>query len=1484
MSNYKDLYDKPTVLSNDSVVSTESVEAINDKTDLGFVQVSDVLGNLHGKGDGINVVEDSELKINTVSATIGDASKISAEKPFGSYFSNYSQNFNDITRKDFTLDLVPDIGGAIVIASPSDPSITWNRVLGAQDFSDIGDFTVDGRNLIFYKQPSGAFTIQYDGIFPVFGTEFSNGYRPNVYPSPELLEAHPELRPELAFNGNGRYKITFTKTNKNNRLEIFGSNLNLGFNPILLNYISSSSYIPVPQEYISIWVKREDEDYFSKMECINIFIMSDYEVEIDTEEAIDLQNDTLILVLSNVSITDMLQATTELLFKHNHDQHSITSQINHAALQGLIPVSDKTGVLYGGSLIKGNDHPQYLNREGYNPLDVGTQGNGMVGDLAMLSTDPASAFNNILADSNRIFFGSSSNGVSLKYKASSDALLVYSAANGLELETYDPIGSQGKNSFCLSLNGHQLFNYKIAGVPYLSIGSSSKKIRFSNNAGDELADIIVNKVSTDDAEIAGDAVVTDSGSIIISEIKFAHDALVPGLEVTSANPAKKISVVPETTFADINIILGEATTFKILTQFVLPTNAKLAFGGDLELATNYLEVATVGTETTLQLVSEVGFRIKNTGRRKGLNLGDTITDEYASLYAAASGGAGSTPSDSDVYLESHLGGIYMLKSTNKDHVQDDRIYRWKTGSPDERVDNLKEWPRSNLFAGIGSFRYVNVGLSNLTEKKGVQFGLSNSIYVTGPGTACPTGWMVLESQNGVVLVNSSSDATDCSSLSYNDLTAGDIQSFGSIISQKDLSAGQNLIVSNKSTTKSLEVTEALLVGEDARIKGELTVERTINALSDVVFKTNIEILGEANIKTKLITGLMEVNGLATFNELARFSAAMDVDGDLTLGGTLRVDGRGVFNSRLSATEFTTDLAIMNEATVKGAFKTESSAEIAGNLQVNGNLSTNLAIFSELGFSTPAFVNSKTLNVSGDAAVAQSLTVEGETRLRDDVQIGATGTNLTVNADSTFTSPATFTQGMEVFGATEMGGNLNVNGGTTLNAAVSILSRLSVVGETTIDANTSINGELTTSYLSVENSSEFLGPIVAKAGATLSSASVTDDFAVSGTSIFTGEVSFNDRVKVYGSSEFSGTIVSNASVEIKSALSVVGAINCSASITAATGSVIAGSLQVINNSNFQKSAVFQATVQVESLIVDNNALINGDLSVAQNISCDFIRILSGFETAALDVFGTANFHGTLNARSEVFFKSTLELSGKLTVKSEIEAQGAISGESLSISDTSSFEGNAVFEANLQADAITVSNNITSGRTILAENIRANSGFEAGTGSISTFATTNVIGAFTQSSPNQLFTVAGDAKFAKSLEVPTATITSVLNIGTGNSLISIGSNKIEVGSATTRGKIFTGELYATKIFGQEANVYIPSEAYATNPSLALALNNQKFVKIDNTYVENVGVFRGPVLMNGELYVNAIKRLTPKINPKTGIMSDAIELVAMAAYYDP
>ena len=1012
MSHFGQIYEKPPIHLIDGVVREKTIMEFAYQIEAGFEAVGDLIGNAHGLG--VQTAEHSRF-INSLSSAIGDMDKVSQNEPFGVSFSSYIQNFvNDGTKKDYTLDIIPDLGtpGSVTINAPDDASVTWTHRNTLEGLTSEGDYNISGRVITFYQVPTNLFSIIYDGDYPSFSST-SSGYMPNVYPSPELVESGVVTKPLLNRVSNGRLRVEVPQTNYNSEGKAFGANLELEFNTSISQYISSIGATECPQELISAWVKSGSE--YKRIDSSSIYILSNTVFEIDTDEEIDVQNDIVLMVFSNVTVGDLIKDLYTFLRTHNHDKQDITSSIGHGNLINLIPVSSNPDIIYGGSTTTGSDHPQYIHREGYTDSDPGTYNNALLGDLFIASIDPTSLFNNILSDSNRLTFGSTSEGISLKHRAVERDLLLYSPENGLTIST--KTGAL-KQSTALNLNGHEFYDHD----GDLAIQPDSGLLKIAKDET-TLADMMLDTLTS--VAIISEAAVLDS--MLINGILFSED----NLDVKVDGPGL-FNIQSETWINDFGGV------------YTLDANSFIRFG-DTSTFFTLLDTNTAG------FVSANPLTLANTGKNTGVS-SKKDDKEYFNIYSASPSGGNSTPSDHDTYVESGDRGTYYLLSTRTDQVEDNEVFSWQSAEVGKtRVDDLRSWPRAPVYAGPGSFKNLQVNTSSAEERKGVSFGDLNHMYVTGSGTACPSGWMVLESQNGVVIVDSTSDPIDCSGMSYGDLTAGDIQSFGSIIAEDDISAGGSLRVNSKIIGANLEITEDILVEGDSRFLGKVTFEDFNTFQADAQFNTNIDVKGSLDVGTNLNAANITATGISTFKEISRFESNVNIEKDLTIEGVLRSSNRVDISAKIVADEIASGPLTASTITTSETLYANGGIISRGDIDVNGNINVTNVLNVNTNLIVDDTVFAGKIISTGDITSSSDLTVESSATVKKDLTVG------TNNGKFTSLGKATFSDDTDISGDLNTFGNTNLNGEVTVSSTAIFESSLLIKGGTDIESDLNVQG-------------------------------------------------------------------------------------------------------------------------------------------------------------------------------------------------------------------------------------------------------------------------------------------------------------------------------------------------------------------------------------------------------------------------------------------
>lgn len=1157
MSGYGDLFDKPTITSVDGVADAADTQLLADETEVMANKLEEIVGNLHNAE-----LENTGVRQNSIAAALGEIRNFSPEKPFNVSFGGYEQTFNDDEANEFTLDLIPDLGVEPVIVDPD--TRTWNRVTTREDFSGEDDYAIVGKSLFFYKQPTGSFTITYTGDYPEDAGGLADGYKPNVYPAPQLITNEPTTKPTVTQLNPTRYKMEFTPSAKNNYLEEFGADLTLTFNSVLQTYVSAVSYIAAPLDFVSIWRKAEVGSRYRKLDCSAIYLRSATELEFESAETFDYVDDTLILVLSNITIADALHSIHTSLLEHTHDRSQNSQPILHSSLKNLIPADGKTidgvKVLYGGSEIDGNDHSQYLHREGYKVGDIGTHSNSMLGDLVLSSTaHDGTSFLNAVGNSFKLVFGSPTTGAAmrLRYNSAVSPERTYveldNSVDGLRLNTLvDNTADSGKVSFALSINNkHEIYTFRDGSSDFLTFGSISKKFKFANIDGDELGDVTLGVLSADSVTF------NTGGTLVIDNVSMTKtdDVGKRGIEVSNVGAVANTQIK---TPSDINVLLGKSELTdtvivdgNVTNSLNIKVGGRVAFGDDLvaQDANNLTYGPIVGDplqEDAINVSNEAPFRFFSTGRRTGFSFGAFARDEVATIYAAAPTGVQAGAGDGDLYIEANdQGAVYLLRTTNKSYTDSAGTHTFGVGAD----TNLQGWMRAALFAAEGTFTNLKVDVSNTTERKGLAFGTGgNSIYVTGAnvGGGCPEGWMVLASRNGVVLVDASTDPGDCNNLNYSDLTAGDIQANGSIIALTDISAGESIRSAGALVGNTLEVVQDATINGALAVQGEVTLQSDITSFAGATFNDNVTVKGSLDIRNLTTLNTVEINGTSTFNELSRFEADLVVNGITTFNNTVSFNSEVNINDKLTVSSLTaTSADILADLDVGGDIEVSGALDVGNAVTIGGAISgaTTLHIAGAIIGDTTLTVANAT--ITQNAIIAGTLGVTGAATFGGDLNAtnadatvrlnGSTVCNileaqsLEVNAEATLptttvTGPATFNSTLAITGAATFASNVEVAQELSTN-------RLKVVTSTVFEGNVTVEGQLDGSNAEFSGSVDVADDIFATnlqltgllttPNANLGTTDITGVLTASGNAIFSGN--FN----VSGPATFTGTITATS---------------------------------------------------------------------------------------------------------------------------------------------------------------------------------------------------------------------------------------------------------------------------------------------------------------------------------------------------------------------
>ena len=140
---------------------------------------------------------------------------------------------------------------------------------------------------------------------------------------------------------------------------------------------------------------------------------------------IDLE---VIAYVSNTSTSELVDALVYEFINHDHSNNNISKNISHKDLTNRFVNTSK--ISYKDSEVINYEHPQYLNREGYNPNLDSVYENAFLGDffVSRIIDEAVQKFKGLDKDSYKIMFGEPTIGPSLKYSYEEEAMLLNSVA------------------------------------------------------------------------------------------------------------------------------------------------------------------------------------------------------------------------------------------------------------------------------------------------------------------------------------------------------------------------------------------------------------------------------------------------------------------------------------------------------------------------------------------------------------------------------------------------------------------------------------------------------------------------------------------------------------------------------------------------------------------------------------------------------------------------------------------------------------------------------------------------------------------------------------------------------------------------------------------------------------------------------------------------------------------------------------------------
>ena len=911
--------------------------------------------------------------------------------------NEYTESFSiESSTKDIVLATEPtDILSVSYLNATTNTEVYLDSKLPSQEFTSKSEFKVIGRVLSLSGDYSSiTLKVKYRGIRKEFG--------------------NLKLKPNVIKNSNNTYLVPLVKQQGADYKVTYDTNLSTNFEKIF-----GSTVIDPSRVFLII----KDNDQYKNIQYLSTYV-SGNDLVFSLNEELDDQYDAVVYI-SNTSISEFLESFYKEFITHAHDKSASEQMVNHSDLTDMY--KNTSTIFYKDLGITNYDHPQYLNREGYNSSLTAVYENAMLGDLFLASkiNEYDQDYKTLLKNSNSILFGDPIRGSKIYYDSSKKAVTLLSgnSLNGLNIEV-------GVNEKALLINN----------TSYIKEDADSLKIYGKNNSVEVVALNSSETAVLQSQKIIGTTSV-ETPSISTSELNLGNVLISKDGDNVHASvkdplvPTKYTSSVT-TDYEDLNADKFNAA------DILLNDGDKISVDADTYITKK---------ENGFNVVSKENSLITSSGIRTGLTIGKNEA-LGVTVYTSDYLGQPSSQIDTSVYIETpSKTDMYHLQSTEEELTYGTNKYKFgviKDGYT--TIESLKDWRRSNIHAGDSTFYSINLKPSDGVKKNGIVIG-NTKISAIGPGLDCPPGMTLIESSDTVSIIKPlPEDQIECSDVSYQNLNAGDTQVFGNLSVDDSISAVENIMAGESLISRTLAVSEVATI-------------KSLNVQTESIFSGTSEFNGAVSILNRLsVTGSAEIGGSLTSTDISTENYA-------NIGGTLTVDGQTILNNNVivegrirTSGGFTTTgpvecdsiktgpieaqaIHAVGGLTAEGIIQLTGPAKVDGSLSVNGNTLIQGSLESTSEFTTNSLYVTDSTVMGGRLTVSGSSVLEGQS-----IAIGKSGSSITLTGNLQFDAPTTTMTGdVRIFKQLNIAEDLNVSGDIKTSSTLSA-TNLKVSASATID--------------------------------------------------------------------------------------------------------------------------------------------------------------------------------------------------------------------------------------------------------------------------------------------------------------------------------------------------------------------------------------------------------------------------------------------------
>ena len=963
--------------------ATSPVENLASEVALGFDNVSDLLSK--------------DTIYPSLTRVIGNF--ILNDLSYHGFSQTRSDTFS-ITEstKDLPLSYIPTSNVSIsYIDTATSLEVFLTQKQPTQELTSKLDFKVLGRVVILAGSFVGlTLKASYTGLEPDLGGK--------------------DVKPNIIKNTDGTYLKPL--------VEVTPTDYTLTYNVNLQSMYDKYFNVALDTKNIYVIAKDGEEYIILKHDSISI---NNNIVTVVFDDGLEKDYTEVLLYVLNVTVADLLESLYTELTTHTHGKDSVTKPISHKDI--LNNYQNTTKIFYKDSETPNYNHPQALNREGYNPSISSAYENAMLGDLFLsaLISENDQTFKTLTKDSVKILFGDPVAGSKLffDYRLKALNFLTGAGLNGINVTVGNGFKaiSINNNTYITEFTDDTQIKGKNNKVTFVSDGSSKATVVSE--------DIISTNIATFKQALAD--------IIILGNIKISTDGLDTTFSEVNPTLDTKLKYESPTFYKDVTIENG--TIVEATLQSKVKTNND-----------NYLE--NKDGDFNFVLKDKFVDITQTSGKTSGFSVGTSAKKlkVYGSDYLGQIG----TNIDTNFFVETPKDSeTFYLKSTDDVITLNGKTYVFqKDIAGTIRIDSLKDWFRAAAHFGAATADKLELKGSDANDRNGLTIN-ETRISVIGEGLDCPEGVTIIESANDVNFIRFlGKDNVDCKSITYQSVNMGSLQVFGEAAVEGSLAVVGNVTASDTVTSDSLVVNQTANI-RDLAVSGETTFSGAVNFIGVVDISNNLSVTGAIDLTGSLsasdgnfekfvnVGDTLTVGGQAIFSDNLIVQGSITSTKDFITNGTITAGDIKAGDARLGS------IIAQGSITAVGGLTAEGPADFKGNITAAGNVK------SEGNLTAAGDITGSSLYITDDTTLMGRFVSEGPVTMST--------TSFTVgSADATLLLYGN----LQVTGLKSVfSGTVNIQGETTISSSLRVSENITCTGEINAvslktGANVSVGGTLT----------------------------------------------------------------------------------------------------------------------------------------------------------------------------------------------------------------------------------------------------------------------------------------------------------------------------------------------------------------------------------------------------------------------------------------